>query len=712
MDKTIEALKRARKEKGLTLKEVSERSGISAGTVNKIFSGGIKSLKTQTAERLANVLDVDLSRIDGEVAEEKPRERGYGFVKCAALTSEVKPGDVDFNVEKTIELLNKAREKGVMLAVFPELNLTGYTVGDLVYQDALIFGAEEGLKRVIRATADKNMLVFVGLPARIDGRIYNCAAAVCRGKLLALVAKCNLPNYNEFSERRYYSSAPECNKTVNYAGFSVPFGYKIVFRNELMPEMRVACEICEDIWVPNSPSVEHAFAGANVVVNLSASNESAGKQNYRRQMVSMQSSKCLCTYVYCSSGFGESTTDVVFGGHNLIYEAGRLIAESEPFGKGVAIGDCDCSFLDFERSKKFTKPHTVENYTFVPFAVSPDGLKIERKYSRTPFVPEEKDRLKERCADVLNIQTYGLLKRVRTVMPEKLVLGLSGGLDSTLALLACVRLMKLEKRPLTDIVTVSMPCFGTTTRTRNNARALAEALGVTFIEIDITQSVKKHFEDIGHDGVTPDLTYENAQARERTQVLMDYAGRVGGFVVGTGDMSEAALGWSTYNGDHMSMYNVNCGVPKTLVQAIVRSEAEKGGKVGKILLDIADTPISPELAPAVDGENSQTTEGTIGPYVLHDFYLYYCIKHGFAPSKVYFLAKRVFEGEFSKEEIARTLEIFIKRFFAAQFKRSCVPDGVKTGALSLSPRGDWHMPSDASRNLWLQDLKRAADADI
>lgn len=712
MDKTIEALRRARKEKGLTLKEVSEITGISVGTVNKIFSGGINSIKTETAEKLARALGVDYARLAAAPTCEIARKHSYGFVKCGAFTNEVKSGDVDFNVKTTIELINVAAKKGVMLAVFPELNVTGYTIGDLVYQDVMMQAAEDGVRRIAAATVGKNMLVFVGVPARIDGRIYNCAAALCSGKLIALIAKRNLPNYNEFYERRYYSPSKDGVYAVEYGGFTVPFGYKIILKNSLMPEMRVACEICEDIWVPDSPSISHSLAGANIIANLSASNESTGKQNYRRQMVSMQSSKCLCAYVYCSSGFGESTTDVVFGGHNLIYEAGRTIAESLPFADGVAIGDCDCSFLDYERSKKFMKECDTDGYVFVPFEVEPSDFALERRYSRTPFVPEEKARRDERCADVLNIQAYGLIKRMRTVQPKKLVLGLSGGLDSTLALLVCIRAMKIEKRPLTDIVAISMPCFGTTDRTRNNAALLANALGVQFKEIDITESVKRHFADIGHDGVTPDLTFENSQARERTQVLMDYAGLVGGFVVGTGDMSEAALGWSTYNGDHMSMYNVNCGVPKTLVKEIVLYEAERSGKAGKILIDVVNTPISPELKPAVNGENAQTTEGTVGPYVLHDFYLYYSIKHGFAPSKVYYLAKHVFNGEFPKQEIARTLEIFIKRFFASQFKRSCVPDGVKTGSLCLSPRGDWRMPSDASRELWLADLRRAVEEDV
>ena len=714
MDKTIEALRRIRKEKGLTLKEVTELTGISSGTINKIFSGGIKSIKTQTAEKIAKALGVDPARLGAE--EEEPqterRAENYGFVKCAAVTNEIKVGDVDFNVASTIELINAAYKKGITLVVFPELSITGYTLGDLVYQPALLAAAEVGLKKIIRAVADKNMLVFVGLPVKVDGRIYNCAAATANGKLLGVIAKRNLPNYNEFYEKRYFTPAPDVTRYVNFCGFDGPFGFRILFENSLLPDEKVACEICEDVWVPDSPSVSHALAGANIVVNLSASNESAGKENYRRDMVSMQSSKCLCGYIYCSSGFGESTTDVVFGGHDIIYEAGRKLGESMPFGEGFAVGDVDCSFLNFERSKKFTRPFDAEGYTVVKFGTSPAGFRLERKYSRTPFVPETESRLAERCTDVIEIQAHGLLKRIRTVQPKKLVLGVSGGLDSTLAMLVCVRALALAKRSPKDLVCITMPCFGTSERTYKNALALSEAFGSTLLEIDITDSVKEHFKTIGHDGVTADLSFENAQARERTQVLMDYACMVGGFVVGTGDMSEAALGWSTYNGDHMSMYNVNGGVPKTLVKAMVLFEAKKaGGKVKAILEDIAATPISPELTPSVGGKIAQSTEAIVGPYVLHDFFLYYSIKHGFAPSKVYYLAKHVFGGEFDSEKIAKTLETFIKRFFASQYKRSCVPDGVKTGSLCLSPRGDWRMPSDASRNLWLADLERAVAAD-
>jgi len=707
MDKTIEALRRIRKEKGLTLKEVTERTGISAGTVNKIFSGSIKSIKTQTAEKIAVALGVSLSDINRSesLRPAVDTEKGYGYARCAALTNEVNVGDVDFNVKTTINLIESAYRKGVSVAVFPELSLTGYTVGDLIYQNALLDAAENGLKRIIDYTANKNMLVFVGLPVKIDGRIYNCAAATANGKLLGIIAKRNLPNYNEFYERRYFAPAPERTATVEYCGFSVPFGYKIIFRNELMPEMKVAAEICEDIWVPDSPSVSHSLSGATIIVNLSASNESCGKENYRREMVSMQSSKCLCAYAYCSSGMGESTSDVVFGGHDIICEAGRTLAESQPFGAGEAICDVDCSFLEFERSKKFTKPYESEGYTFVPFSVSTSGLRLERRYPKTPFVPEDEARLEERCDDVLNIQAHGLLKRISVVRPKKLILGVSGGLDSTLAMLVCVKALKLAGRSAKDLIGITMPCFGTSERTHENAIALSRELGTTLVEINVSESVKKHFEDIGHDGVTADLTFENAQARERTQVLMDYACREGGFVVGTGDMSEAALGWSTYNGDHMSMYNVNCGVPKTLIRQMIMLEARRaGGKLGKTLEDVADTPISPELKPSEDGKIFQSTEDSVGPYLLHDFFLYYMIKHGFAPSKVYYIAKRTFEGEYDDEFIAKTLETFIKRFFASQYKRSCVPDGIKTGSLCLSPRGDWRMPSDASRNLWLADL--------
>lgn len=714
MDNTIELLRKAKKESGMTLKEVADASGISLGTVNKLFSGGINSVKTETAEKLGKALGINLSRLI-EYKEHRAEMpfNSYGFIKCGAYTNEVKVGDVEYNVNTTIELIKKANRSGVLLAVFPELNLTSYTSGDLVYQNILLNSALDGLQQVIESTRGRDMLVFVGLPVRVEGRIYNCAAAVCKGRLLAVIPKRNLPNYNEFYEKRYFAPAPDKVFNITLCGFTVPFGYKIVFTNTIIPEMKVACELCEDIWVPDSPSVSHSYAGANIIVNLSSSNETAGKYRYRRQMVSMQSSKCLCGYVYADSGFGESTSDTVFAGHNLIYEAGRKLDESNLFGDGIAVSDIDCSFLEFERSKKFPSKPIPEDYTYVKFEVGTSNFKLQRRFSKTPFIPSDKPSLNDRCDNILQIQSHALLKRIKHVNPNKLVLGISGGLDSTLAMLVCVRALALADKKPGDLVAISMPCFGTTSRTRNNAKLLSQALGVTFKEIDISQSVLKHFEDIEQNPNVNDVTFENSQARERTQVLMDYACKIGGFVIGTGDLSESALGWATYNGDHMSMYNVNATVPKTLAKCLVRYEADKcGGQVKEILLDIIDTPISPELIPSENDKITQPTEAIVGPYILNDFFLYYFVKHGFAPSKVYYIAKHTFLGDYKKEEIAKWLELFIKRFFKAQFKRSCCPDGIKSGALGLSPRGDWRMPSDASYSLWLEDLKTAVQEDI
>lgn len=713
MDNTIELLRRAKKESGMTLKQVSEVSGVSLGTCNKLFSGGLNSIKTETAEKLGKTLGVNLSKL----MEYKDRTieklfDNYGFIKCGAFTNEVKVGDVDYNTKTTIEIIKKANRNGVVLAVFPELNLTSYTVGDLVYQNTLLDSALDGLQQIIDSTRGRDMLVFVGLPVRVNGRIYNCAAAVSKGRLLAVIPKRNLPNYNEFYEKRYFAPAPDKVFNITLCGFTVPFGYKIVFTNTLVPEMKVACEICEDIWVPDSPSVSHSYAGANIIVNLSSSNETAGKYHYRRQLVSMQSSKCLCGYIYADSGFGESTSDVVFSGHNIIYEAGRKLDESPLFGDGIAISDIDCSFLEFERSKKFLSKSIPEDYTYVKFEVGTSVFKLQRHFSKTPFIPSDKPSLNDRCENILQIQSHALLKRIKHVNPQKLVLGVSGGLDSTLAMLVCVRALALADRKPSDLVAISMPCFGTTSRTRNNAKSLSKALGVTFKEIDISESVLKHFEDIGQNKKVSDVTFENSQARERTQILMDYACKVGGFVVGTGDLSESALGWATYNGDHMSMYNVNATVPKTLAKCIVQYEGDKcGGLVKEILLDVIDTPISPELIPAKDDQITQPTEAVVGPYILNDFFLYYFVKHGFSPSKVYYIAKHTFLGDYKKEEIAKWLELFIKRFFNSQFKRSCCPDGIKSGALGLSSRGDWRMPSDATCAVWLEDLKAAVEKD-
>lgn len=711
----IEILIKARKEREMTLKELSEKSGVSLGTVNKLFSGGIASVKVSTANKLASALGIDLETLisaNEGVESKKPSCDTYGFVKCGAFTNEISVCDVDFNVNKILELINFAVKEGVKVAVFPELCITSYTSGDLVFQDALLAAANDGVMRLALQTTLKDILYFVGAPVKVKGRIYNCAIAICKGKILAVIPKTNLPNYNEFYEKRYFAPAPNGVSYIEYCNQTVPFGTNILLCNTLFPEMRVACEICEDIWVPNSPSIFHSLAGANLIVNLSASNEILGKKHYRKEIVKAHSYRCICGYIYTSSGNGESSTDTVFGGHNLICEMGNVVAESKPFSNGIAIGDVDCAYLDFERTKKFTSLDTDQEYLTVNFELDCDNFKLTRGFEKTPFVPTEPALLNETCTDALEIQVRGLLKRIRQVNCKKLVLGISGGLDSTLALIVAIKALKLAGKKSEDLVAITMPCFGTSDRTLNNARKLCSEFKCTFLEISIAESVKKHLSDIEHDGVTPDVTFENAQARERTQVLMDYANKVGGLVVGTGDLSELALGWATYNGDHMSMYSVNGGVTKTLAKAIVLHYANLSNeRLKSVLYDIAETPISPELTPLENGEIKQSTENIIGPYILHDFFLYNIIKRGYTPSKVYFVACKTFEGEFTKNDIAKYFKLFVRRFFSQQFKRSCLPDGPKVDAISLSPRSNWKMPSDAVCEVWLKNLQEVLDSE-
>ncbi|MBR3864393.1 MAG: NAD(+) synthase [Clostridia bacterium] len=661
-------------------------------------------MKTKTAQKLATALGVSLNSQENDQQTKYLPCENNGFVRVAALTNEVRVGDVNFNVKSTIELIKVAYKKGVSIAVFPELNVSSYSVGDLMMHDALVKASAVGVQEIAKQTLGKNMLVFVGFPFRYASRLYNCAAALFNGEVIAIIPKKNLPNYNEFYERRLFCEPDDAIYEVDFFGKKVPFGYNIILQNTLMPEMKVACEICEDLWVPNAPSITHALNGATVIANLSASNEVVGKKNYRRQMVQTHSSKCLCTYVYSSAGSGESTSRVVFGGHNMVVEAGKLIAESLPFENGIAISDTDLGFIEFERNKKF-KYKREENYRILEFALSNNGFELERRFPRFPFVPEDKALRDECCEEVLTIQAHGLAKRINHIGSKKLVLGLSGGLDSTCALLVCEKALKLAGLKPSDLIAITMPCFGTSNRTYNNSYALAKEIKCTFLDISIKDSVLQHFKDIKHDPETANVVYENCQARERTQVLMDYANKVNGIVVGTGDLSEIALGWSTYNGDHMSMYSVNSCVPKTLMQAIVSYEAEKrGGKLGEILNDVVSTPISPELKPSKNGEMTQPTEHSVGPYILNDFYLYYLIKQGFSPSKVFYLALHSFKGEYDAQTIYNWLALFIRRFFTQQFKRSCQPDGIKIGALSLSPT-EWMMPSDSCYTLWLNELE-------
>lgn len=631
-----------------------------------------------------------------------------GFIKVAAVTPQMRVGDCEYNAEKIIEIINELSNKNVNLVAFPELCVTGYSCGDLFFQSTLKKGSENAIKKIVKATENKNIITLVGTVLKFDNKLYNCAAVIYNGKILGLVPKSYIPCHNEFCETRHFYESPELNEVIVYAGQTVLFGTNLIFECEELEDFSFAVEICEDLFVINPPSNSHALNGANIIVNLSASNEIVGKKSLRRDIVKMQSARLICGYVFCSSGADESTTDLVFSGHNIISEQGKILNESTLFENGYIISEIDVEKISAERAKISTfKSQNREKYDTVYFSMPIKETLLTRKVSSTPFVPENEQALKNRCEEILDIQTHALKKRLVHSRAKTATLGISGGLDSALALLVTVRAMDALKRPRTDIVAVTMPCFGTTQRTKSNAQILCEKLGVTFKEVDITSSVKEHFKDINQDINTHDVTFENAQARERTQVLMDIANQNGGIVVGTGDLSELALGWATYNGDHMSMYGVNGGVPKTLVFHLVKSQADNttDKELKNALLDILDTPVSPELIPPKEGEISQKTENIVGPYQLHDFFIYYAVRYGFSPEKIFRLAKYAFEGKFSDEEIKKWLKTFFSRFFTQQFKRSCLPDGPKIGSVSLSPRGGLCMPSDAVATLWLKQVE-------
>lgn len=630
----------------------------------------------------------------------------YGFVKVAAVSPKLKVADTEYNALEIIKEIKLQAEKFTRLIVFPELCICGYTCADLFNQQVLLTACKEALKKIAEETNGIKALIFVGLPFEHGGKLYNCAAVINDGKLLAVIPKTHLPNYNEFYEKRHF--VPYSGKTEETSNFVnggvIPFGRDIIFTEDKSPEFSVACEICEDLWVPAPPSQNHALNGANIIVNLSASNETIGKREYRRAIINTLSAKCLCGYVYADAGVGESTTDMVFAGHDIISEYGNILAESELFtGKSIS-GEIDVEKLASERRKTTTfDMNTSENYTYISFSGDGECAPLTRKFDKTPFVPSGIE-LKERTELILSMQANALAKRLRHTNAKTAVVGISGGLDSTLALVVTARAFDIINKDKSEIIAVTMPGFGTTGRTFDNALKLIDCIGATSRTVNIAESVLKHFEDIGHDKDVLDVTYENAQARTRTLILMDIANKTGGLVIGTGDLSELALGWCTYNGDHMSMYGVNSSVPKTLVKHLVRSEGEKtGGKLKEVLDDILSTEISPELLPPdKDGKIAQKTEDIVGPYELHDFYLYYAIRWGFSPEKVYFLAQNAFGGKYTNDVLKKWLVNFYKRFFSQQFKRSCIPDGVKIGSVALSPRGDWRMPSDAVSSLWIK----------
>lgn len=631
-----------------------------------------------------------------------------GFIKAAAASVKIKVADVEYNKVQIVDAINNAQQQGIRLLVLPELCITGYTCGDLFIQPVLLNAAEAALSYILDRTADTDVVVVLGLPVLLRDKLYNCAAVVHGGKLLGIVPKSHLPMYGEFYEGRHFTPAPEQIATVNLCGSSVPFGTDLIFAAENLPDFRLAVEICEDLWSYNPPSTRHAASGATVIANPSASNETIGKAAYRRALLETASARLLCAYVYAGSADGESTGDLVFGGHNLIAENGTLLAESDAFAYAPAVCEIDLQRLIGERRRMNTFPAKAsDTHTLVPFSFRTiDETTLTRHIPALPFVPQEETSLGERCALILTMQAQGLRKRIEHTNARSLVVGLSGGLDSTLALLVMVEAMKRCGRDLQDIIAVTMPCFGTTKRTKSNAALLSQSLGVRLLEINITDAVRQHFADIGQAEEDHSVTFENAQARERTQVLMDIANKNGGLVVGTGDLSELALGWATYNGDHMSMYGVNASVPKTLIRHIVRycADTTDNPTLRTTLLDILDTPVSPELLPAKDGEIAQKTEDLVGPYDLHDFFLYYSIRWGFSPKKVFRLAMYAHAEHYDRETILKWLKIFYRRFFNQQFKRSCLPDGPKIGSVSLSPRGDWRMPSDACAALWLKEL--------
>lgn len=629
-----------------------------------------------------------------------------GFIKVCCATPDIRVADCNYNAEKILEQIEVASSNGAKLAVFPELCITGYTCSDLFLQETLIQGAETAVKHILEQTKQLDMVCVVGAPIIVEQKLYNCAVVIHKGHIIGIVPKHQIPNYSEFYEARYFTPGKEEVQSILYCGETAPFGMRLLFQSNIK-NFVFACEICEDLWVADPPSSRHALAGATVIVNLSASDENIAKADYRRSLICAQSGRLCCAYLYADAGEGESTTDLVFAGENMIAENGAVLAKSALFKNEMIFTEIDVNKLAAERNRISTFDISSVGYTIVPFTVQEELCALTRFVSRTPFVPHNAEQMRERSEEILMIQSLGLKKRLAHTNVKTAVVGVSGGLDSTLALLVTVRAFDSLGLDRKGVIAVTMPCFGTTDRTYHNAINFAHSLGVTLREVPIEASVRQHFTDIGHDEQTTDVTYENAQARERTQVLMDIANQSGGLVIGTGDLSELALGWATYNGDHMSMYAVNASVPKTLIRYLVHYEAERTDNdvLRETLEDILNTPVSPELLPPKDGEISQKTEHIVGPYELHDFFLYYMIRFGFPPKKIFRLAQYAFAGEYEDIFILSWMRTFYRRFFSQQFKRSCLPDGPKVGTVALSPRGDWRMPSDASARLWLKAIE-------
>ena len=633
-----------------------------------------------------------------------------GFVKVAAITPNVKVADVDYNCQEIVKRIQEAAEKDAKVMVFPELSITGYTCQDLFLQDALLEAAKCGLKSIKNYSRNIDGIIFVGLPLDFNGKLYNVAAAISRGKIQGIVPKIYLPNYSEFYEARHFMSGKDIQTTIVIDGEEIPFGTNQIFTCEDMPSLRIAVELCEDLWVPNPPSVNHCLEGANVIVNLSASDQIIGKARYRRNLVNSQSARLVCGYIYTSAGPSESTQDVVYSGHNIISENGKILSESKLFGEEMTVSEIDTKYLEAERRKMTTYQTSQNNenrYVYTNFTLEIIETNLTRIIEPKPFVPSMIAERELRSNEILTIQAMGLKKRLEHIGCKTAVIGISGGLDSTLALLVTAKAFDYLGLDRKGIVAVTMPGFGTTDRTYDNAVRLIKEIGATFKEVSIVNAVEQHFNDIEQDPNNHDVTYENSQARERTQILMDIANKENGIVIGTGDLSELALGWATYNGDHMSMYAVNVSIPKTLVRYLVQYYADTCEKdvLSKTLYDVLDTPVSPELLPPTKGEISQKTEDLVGPYELHDFFIYHMLRLQQSPAKIYRLAKIAFTNQYSDEEILKWEKIFCKRFFAQHFKRSCLPDGPKVGSVAVSPRGDLRMPSDASAAMWLKELE-------
>lgn len=627
-----------------------------------------------------------------------------GFIRVAAATPQIKPADCDYNAAQIIELIHEGEKADVSMLVFPELCITAYTCGDLFLHSTLLTSAEKALKKIIDCSTNIDSVIIVGLPVKLGSNIYNCAAVLCKGKILGVVPKKHIPNYGEFYEARHFSGG-EIEKEIVLCGQKILISNKQIFSCANIDDFIFGVEICEDLWGPIPPSSIYALKGATIIANLSASDEIIGKADYRKLLVSSQSARCVCGYIYADAGAGESSTDMVFAGHNIIAENGTILQESKMFETGLIVTELDVNRLANERIRINSFDETNDGIRIIPFELKKKDIELIRKFAPNPFVPSNQSELALRCREILSLQAQGLATRLKATNLKKIVLGLSGGLDSTLALIVAVKAIEILGLPKSNIFAISLPSSSNSERTQNNSRILAEIFEVKNAEIPIDKAMKQHYKDIGLGESVFNTAYENAQARERTQILMDIANNTDAVMVGTGDLSELALGWTTYGGDHMSMYGVNCSVPKTLVRYLIEYVAKYSeGKAKDVLNDILTTPISPELLPIQDGKIAQKTEEIIGPYELHDFFLYYFIRFGFKPSKIFRLAKTAFFNLYKPEEIIKWLKLFFKRFFSNQFKRSCLPDGPKVGTVTLSPRGDFRMPSDASAAVWLADL--------